>query len=198
MFYYIFETTNTITNEKYRGTHYSITPTDKYLGASIALQKAIKEYGRENFKRTILEYCLDRKELSERESIYITDEWIAREDTYNKKRIGVCIEKKERTSEWKKNISSSIKKLYEEGFVTTKGKTKGKMTDEHRKNISEGLKLAYLAGHNGNKGKRWEKEKPTEEQVELMVRKRLESIDKKKSVETMVKKNTEIILKLKF
>lgn len=198
MYYYIFETTNKITNERYRGIHSSKTLKDMYLGSSVALKKAIKEYGRDNFEKKELEYCLDFNELLVRQHFYITPEWLQREDTYNKKlgqaqKIGI-----ERCIETKKNISNAMKRKYEEGFSPVKGKVLGKRTEEQRKNISDAMKLAYANGYSGSFGKRWEKESPTEEQIELMIRKRLEAIEKKKSVEKMAEHNQAFVLKLKM
>ena len=50
--YFIYITTNLITNEKYIGKHYG-TEDDSYLGSGKILQRAILKYGKENFKREI-------------------------------------------------------------------------------------------------------------------------------------------------
>lgn len=44
---------------------------DGYLGSGLVLQNAIKKYGRENFKREILEFCENEEQCYELEYEYI-------------------------------------------------------------------------------------------------------------------------------
>lgn len=201
VYYYIFETTNKITGEKYRGIHHSKVLKDNYLGSSVELLKAIKKYGKENFERKELEYCLDLNELIERKSFYITEQWLARPDTYNKGIGGLASTKKviKKSEEAKRNTSLAMKRLYEQGFSPVEGKDLGVRTEEQRKNISDGMKAVYANGsYSGCKGKSWEKEELTEEQREVLCRAQRLRYIKKESETSMVKKNTEIILKLKM
>lgn len=73
MNYYIYETENLINGKKYIGkrcTDRSVF-NDYYLGSGINLNKAIEKYGKENFRKQILEICSSKKELSEKEKQYI-------------------------------------------------------------------------------------------------------------------------------
>lgn len=54
--YYIYLTTNLINGKKYIGQHYGEID-DSYIGSGNILKKAIKKFGKENFKKEILEIC---------------------------------------------------------------------------------------------------------------------------------------------
>ncbi len=57
---------NLINGKKYVGMDSKNNP--KYLGSGTLIVKAIKKYGRENFKKHILEECSSIEELELRES----------------------------------------------------------------------------------------------------------------------------------
>jgi len=65
----IYQTTNLKTNIKYIGKDKNNNP--KYLGSGTDLKNAIKEYGRDNFEKIILEYCLNIEELIQKESYWL-------------------------------------------------------------------------------------------------------------------------------
>jgi len=65
----IYLTTNLINNKKYIGKDINNNP--KYLGSGSVLKKAIKKYGKENFKKEILEYCNNKEELWQREEYWL-------------------------------------------------------------------------------------------------------------------------------
>lgn len=71
MEYFIYLTTNLITNEKYIGKHHGEL-NDSYLGSGIILQRAIKKYGKQNFKREILYISKDNEENNLKEVEFIT------------------------------------------------------------------------------------------------------------------------------
>lgn len=72
MYGYIYETTNLVNGKKYIGKHKSTKFDDGYFGSGIALKKAIKKYGEQNFKVIILEEInSNQKELDLREMYYI-------------------------------------------------------------------------------------------------------------------------------
>lgn len=68
--YYIYITTNLINNKKYIGQHYGEL-NDRYIGSGKLLKKAIRKYGRENFKKDILYIAKDDEELNKKEKEYI-------------------------------------------------------------------------------------------------------------------------------
>jgi len=65
----IYKTTNLINNRIYIGKDKYNNP--KYLGSGKLLKQAIKKYGKENFKKEILDYCSDEEHLNEREKFWI-------------------------------------------------------------------------------------------------------------------------------
>lgn len=65
----VYMTTNLINGKKYIGKD---TKNKKsYLGSGSYLRKAIEKYGRENFKKEILEVCSSHDELMEREEYWL-------------------------------------------------------------------------------------------------------------------------------
>ena len=65
----IYITTNLINGKKYIGIDKNNNP--DYIGSGKLLIKAIKKYGKENFKKKILESCNSIDELCEREKYWI-------------------------------------------------------------------------------------------------------------------------------
>jgi group I intron endonuclease len=65
----IYKTTNLINNKIYIGKY--LGNWEGYLGSGVNLRKAIKKYGKENFKRETLEKCISKKQLNEREKYWI-------------------------------------------------------------------------------------------------------------------------------
>jgi len=66
---YIYVITNTINNKQYVGQH--ITSADSYMGSGSYIKRAIKKYGKENFKKEFIEECKTQKETNERETYWI-------------------------------------------------------------------------------------------------------------------------------
>lgn len=60
--YFIYITTNLVNNKQYVGSHNG-EDNDNYLGSGKIFLKAYKKYGRENFKRKILEECDPKNNL---------------------------------------------------------------------------------------------------------------------------------------
>jgi group I intron endonuclease len=65
----IYKTTNLINGKIYIGQ--TTTNNLYYFGSGKIIKQAFKKYGKENFKREILEYCTSIKELNEREKYWI-------------------------------------------------------------------------------------------------------------------------------
>ena len=83
MFYFVYETKNLINGKIYIGVHSTYDINDNYLGSGFLLQKSIEKYGRENFKRTILQFFDNKEEMFLYEKEIVTNDFIKRNDTYN-------------------------------------------------------------------------------------------------------------------
>jgi group I intron endonuclease len=66
----IYKTTNLINGKSYIGQS-KYDRNEKYLGSGPLLKKAIIKYGKKNFIKGIVEYCLSKEELDEKETFYI-------------------------------------------------------------------------------------------------------------------------------
>lgn len=69
--YFIYITTNLINGKKYIGKHFGYVD-DDYLGSGKLLKKAIKKYGKEAFKREIIDFSQTEEENCEKEQYYIS------------------------------------------------------------------------------------------------------------------------------
>ena len=65
----IYKTTNLIDNKIYIGKSFKNDP--KYFGSGIHIKNAIRKYGIENFRKEILEICINEKDLNEKEIYWI-------------------------------------------------------------------------------------------------------------------------------
>jgi group I intron endonuclease len=69
--YLIYLTTNLINGKKYIGSHITEDIDDSYLGSGVYLKKAIKKYGKINFKKEILAEVENINQMKELEVYYI-------------------------------------------------------------------------------------------------------------------------------
>jgi len=129
---------NKINGMKYIGKDINNDP--HYLGSGTYIKQAIKEYGKENFTKIILEYCENKIHLSKREEY-----WLNRFDAqhnpifYNK--TNKAFGNSGQTEEGKSKISKARKgwkPTEEQKIKISKGKKGHPMyTEEWRKKISE-------------------------------------------------------------
>lgn len=68
---YVYLTTNLINGMKYIGQHSSSTFDKHYYGSGVQIKKALSEFGFENFKCEIIEWCDTFECLNEREKYWI-------------------------------------------------------------------------------------------------------------------------------
>lgn len=73
MNHYVYETTNLINGKKYIGKRSCNCPIedDEYIGSGKAFKCAVKKYGKENFKKEILQICENEEMAYEWEKVYI-------------------------------------------------------------------------------------------------------------------------------
>lgn len=85
MRHYLYKITNTINGHFYIGVHTHKNPNrqDKYMGSGSRLHAAYRKYGKEFFKKEILEYFENVENMLIREAEIVNEEFINRKDTYN-------------------------------------------------------------------------------------------------------------------
>lgn len=111
IYHFIYKTTCIINNKYYIGLHSTKNINDNYLGSGLILKQAIRNYGKENFKKEIIEYCNTREELKTREKEIITTEMLNDPMCYN------IIEGGEANAGqyvWNSKHASEIKKRFSE------------------------------------------------------------------------------------
>lgn len=68
----VYQTTNKLNNKIYIGVHSTKNINDGYLGSGTALKKAVKKYGKQNFKRIILNFSLYQSIIKYKEEKSLT------------------------------------------------------------------------------------------------------------------------------
>jgi len=59
MFHTVYKTTNLVNGKYYFGYHKTKNPSDTYLGSGTYIERAVRKYGRVNFKKEVLFICPD-------------------------------------------------------------------------------------------------------------------------------------------
>jgi group I intron endonuclease len=143
----IYLVTNLINNKKYIGM--DSLNCSYYLGSGIFIKKALKKYGRENFKKEILQICETKEELLEAEKYWINHfDAINDRNFYNIREGGQggdirYFMNEDQIANWKSNIS-----------IGKKGIRKGiPLSEKNKKGISEGLKDFYKNNISPNMGR---------------------------------------------
>jgi len=146
-YHFIYKTTNLLSGRYYIGMHSTDDLDDGYLGSGTYLRRAINKYGKENFKREILEFCDSRIELKSREEEVVNLREIAKKECMNL-RVGgtgsntinygiiptMKTRKKMSKSHMGHTTSDETKRKISE---TLQGQN---FTDERKQNISKGRK----------------------------------------------------------
>jgi hypothetical protein len=79
----VYRTVCLVNNHEYTGKHETNDLNDGYLGSGKLIRRAIAKHGRENFRREILHDFEIVIEMNAKEAELVTEEYCAREDTYN-------------------------------------------------------------------------------------------------------------------
>jgi len=133
----VYITTNTVTGERYIGLDSKNDST--YFGSGDKLKKALKKYGKKNFKKEVLEECSTLEELQKRE-LYWINKFNATEDPtfYNILSTKIPLQKgRKRSKKTRQKISQAKKEFYKTHDSHLKGT---KLTQEHIKKVSEANK----------------------------------------------------------
>lgn len=83
IYYTVYKTTCLINNKEYIGVHITRNLNDWYYGSGKALVRALKKYGKENFKKEILFVCDTPEEMFAKERELVNEDYIKRDDVYN-------------------------------------------------------------------------------------------------------------------
>ena len=149
MKYLIYKTTNILNNKIYIGKHQTKNINDNYLGSGVALEQAIKKYGKENFKKEILFIFENEEQMNQKEKELVTESFIATNKNYN---MGVGGEggshfKGKQHSEKTKQKLSEIAKGHKVSDETKRKLSeinKNKIvSEETKKKCSESAKLRF-------------------------------------------------------
>lgn len=145
----VYMTTNLINGKKYIGCDTKNNP--KYLGSGKALLRAIKKYGKYNFKKEILEHCVDHSHLRERE-IYWVQHFNAdtSKEFYNISHGGQGGVKGKPS--WNKGATiDKQSETYNKMYLQRKAADKSYLTDEWKETHSEKIKQSEVFQSNKNR-----------------------------------------------
>jgi len=171
MIYYIYKITNLCNDKIYIGIHKTQSLDDGYMGSGKLLKAAIKKYGKDNFKKEVLETFKNEKDMIAREQELVTAQFVLDENNYNimpggkfgslernglsfknKKHSLETIEKIRNAAVGKTHSSATRKKLSDNNFSKTdpeKQKEHARQagsyskSDEHKLKISESMKKVH-------------------------------------------------------
>ena len=138
-YYGIYKITNLLNGKMYIGQHTTSNIDDGYMGSGKIILRALKKYGKENFRKEWLMFCEDEEELNYMERVYVDQTWVDRSDTYNLNLGGIGGIKfgqhcKPHSEEHKRKISEACKGKPHEAC---RGRP---LSDEHRRKLSEAHK----------------------------------------------------------
>lgn len=163
-YHFVYLTTNLLNGKIYIGKHSTDFLDDGYLGSNKELLEDISLFGRENFKREILEFFETIELAFEGEAKYADKDFVEREDTYNRYTGGFsnrtcCEETREIMRNidhwWQDKINKNPEKIAkmaekhrgmkrsEQARVNMSNAAKRKFANGY-KNWTEGKKLCYL------------------------------------------------------
>lgn len=108
LYCFVYMTTNLLNNKIYVGVHTTNNLDDEYIGSGKLFLKAVKKYGKHNFKCEILKYTLTKKHALLIEKSIVNSTFIMESTNYNIKEGGYS--RILLTNEGRKNISESNKK----------------------------------------------------------------------------------------
>lgn len=145
MYGYIYKTTNLINGRKYVGLHKSEKFDNSYKGSGKVLMRALKKYGKENFKTVIIDTANSLKELFSKEIFWIEFlDCVNSTEYYNIKQGG--------QGAWKINGVSikKGKKISEQARRNTSEAHKG---IKHTKETRQKMSISHKGERNGFYGK---------------------------------------------
>ena len=171
MIYYIYKITNLCNNKIYIGIHKTKSIDDGYMGSGKLLKAAIKKYGKENFRKEILETFNNEESMILKEQVLVTAAFVLDENNYyimpggkfgslernnlsfkNKRHSLETIEKIRSSAIGREHTDATRKKISKNNFSKTDpvrqkehAKQAGsyRKSDEHKLKISESMKKVH-------------------------------------------------------
>lgn len=182
--FYLYRITNKVNGKIYVGVHKTRNLDDGYMGSGKVIQAAIAKHGLENFQKEILETFENAAQMFEREKEVVTEEFLARDDTYNLRRGGTGgfdyinsrITSEVRRSngrssrqKYRKNLKedpvkredhirrwvSGLKERHESGRVRYDNFRGRKHKEETKRLLSESARITSLGSKNSQFGTFW-------------------------------------------
>ena len=157
MIHYVYKTTNLINGKFYIGVktnsrHYD----DGYFGSGFLLNKAIKKYGLDNFKKEVLWHFGTAEECFKKEAEIVTEDFIKLDNTYNIAlggkggNLGSLANQKKSQKLKGHKLSEETKKKISEANKGNKVRLGAKHSDESKKKLSVYRKTNKIAKGENN------------------------------------------------
>jgi hypothetical protein len=150
MKYTIYKTTNLLNQKIYIGKHQTENVNDGYLGSGIFLERAIKKYGKENFRKEILFIFENENDMNLKEKELVTEDFIKCNSNYNSAiggEGGSLFKGKKHSEETKRKLSERAKKRVvseETRKKISEANKKRVVSDETKQKLSEKSKIRFL------------------------------------------------------
>lgn len=194
--FYLYKITNLVNNKIYIGVHkHATNKKDYYMGSGTLLKKAIKKHGIDNFKKEILEYFDNERDMYLKEKEIVNENFTQSQHTYNITKggggnswflSGAFTEKYKdyvnisQVPEIKIIIKESMAKYYSENGGSFKNKfwiTDGKI--DRAINVDEKIPDGFRKGRaklkqNGSKNPSFNKHWVTDGKIDLLIKKDVE------------------------
>lgn len=133
-YHLIYKITNLINGKIYIGKHSTYRLDDGYMGTGVLISKAIKSYGKENFKKEIVYFAKSSDEALEFEELIVDETFIKRQDVYNLQPGGMGAPSGELNSFFGKKHTEEHRKFFSERQLGEKNHWFGKKHSEETKN----------------------------------------------------------------
>lgn len=159
-YHIIYKIINLINGNIYIGAHTTPNVNDSYMGSGDLIKKAIRKYGKENFKKEIIGSYDTIDEMFKMESIIVNDTFLNRKDVYNIKEGGSGgwdhIQRNPETSEARKKRAGDLfRKLHAEGKIKYNTFTGKKHSEESKIKIGKANSISQSGERNSNYGNVW-------------------------------------------
>lgn len=135
MKYTIYKTINSINGKFYIGKHQTNDENDSYFGSGILLLRAIKKYGKKNFKKEILFIFDNEKDMDIKETEIVSEKFVSNTDNYN---LGVGGEGGPHFKGRKHSIKSKQ-------MISKSSKNRNPISEETREKIREGNRRRFIS-----------------------------------------------------